>query len=300
MGRGRSAATKALLTEAIGILESIQPATVRGVAYRLFSAGLISSMEKANTDKVSNVLARAREDELLPWEWIVDDGRLPKRANVWDAPRDFAAAAKESFRLNPWGQQDTRVEVWSEKGTVAGILAPVLSDLAVDFRVNHGFTSATAINDMATTSHEDPRPLTVLYVGDYDPSGLYMSEVDLPRRLAKYGARQDMEVHRIALLEGDLKGLVSRSFAAKQKARDPRYDWYRKTTRQTRAWELDAMDPNVLRNRVRTEISTYIDDEAWERVMVSERAQQQSLNAVLAGWAGLLRGKPRNRPGARP
>ena len=26
----------------------------------------------------------------------------------------------------------------------------------------------------------DPKPTTILYVGDWDPSGLYMSEVDLP------------------------------------------------------------------------------------------------------------------------
>ena len=43
-----------------------------------------------------------------------------------------------------------------------------------------------------TTSQSRPakreRPLIALYAGDWDPSGLCMSERDLPRRLAEYGA----------------------------------------------------------------------------------------------------------------
>ena len=31
--------------------------------------------------------------------------------------------------------------------------------------------------------------LSVFYVGDWDPSGLHMSEMDLPARLEGYGAR---------------------------------------------------------------------------------------------------------------
>jgi hypothetical protein len=33
---------------------------------------------------------------------------------------------------------------------------------------------------------DDGRPLHVLYVGDYDPSGMNMSESDLPKRFAGY------------------------------------------------------------------------------------------------------------------
>ena len=35
--------------------------------------------------------------------------------------------------------------VWSEKGTVRGVLQPVLDDYAVGFRVMHGFSSATTV-----------------------------------------------------------------------------------------------------------------------------------------------------------
>ena len=56
---------------------------------------------------------------------------------------------------------------------------------AVGFRVLHGFSGATTIYDVA--QDDDGRELIVLYVGDFDPSGMFMSEQDLPARLAKYG-----------------------------------------------------------------------------------------------------------------
>ena len=42
----------------------------------------------------------------------------------------------------------------------------------------HGFSSATTVHDIA--EDDDGRDLIVLYVGDFDPSGMFMSEEDLP------------------------------------------------------------------------------------------------------------------------
>ena len=51
----------------------------------------------------------------------------------------------------------------------------------------HGFSSAIAIKSV--TNDSDGRLLVVLYIGDFDPSGLYMSEVDLPKRIEEFVAR---------------------------------------------------------------------------------------------------------------
>ena len=42
------------------------------------------------------------------------------------------------------------------------------------------------MNDLAELSVSDPRPLTLLYVGDPDPSGRHMSDADIPGRLERY------------------------------------------------------------------------------------------------------------------
>jgi hypothetical protein len=96
--------------------------------------------------------------------------------------------------------------VWSEKGTVRGVLAPVLDRYAVGFNPVHGFTSATVVHDVA--EDDDGRPLIILYVGDFDPSGMHMSEEDLPARFAQYGGKH-VSLRRIALKVGQLDGLQS-------------------------------------------------------------------------------------------
>jgi hypothetical protein len=49
---------------------------------------------------------------------------------------------QRSYRRDRWAQQPRRLEVWSEKGTVRGMLAPVLDKYGVTFRVMHGYSSA--------------------------------------------------------------------------------------------------------------------------------------------------------------
>ena len=47
------------------------------------------------------------------------------------------------------GTSNRSREVWSEKGTVRGVLGPVLDNYAVGFRVLHGFSGATTVYDVA-------------------------------------------------------------------------------------------------------------------------------------------------------
>jgi hypothetical protein len=50
------------------------------------------------------------------------------------------------------------------------------------------------------------------------------------------------------------------------------------------AWELDALSPVVLRERVANCIRANIDLEYWARCEVIERAERESLVEVMAGW----------------
>jgi hypothetical protein len=183
-GRGKARKSLDLIQAARDFLEEANPTTVRGVCYHLFVRGVIPSMARKETAKVSRLLNDAREEGWVPWEWIVDETRELERTPSWDDPAEYVRAVRRSYRRDFWAEQPQRVEVWSEKGTVRGVLAPVLEEYGVGFRVVHGFSSATAIYEVArgdTVTH----PLEVLYVGDWDPSGLYMSEEDLPERLGR-------------------------------------------------------------------------------------------------------------------
>jgi hypothetical protein len=272
-----------LVATAKEILNEIQPASVRALCYRLFVAGIIPNMGKSATNGVSRLLRIAREDGEVPWDWIVDESRKAETAQRWTNPDAIINAAVRGYRRDYWQDQDCRVEVWSEKGTIRGSLAPVLDKYGITFRVMHGYASATVVNDVADMSNVSDKPLIVLYVGDWDPSGLHMSEVDLPRRLEEYGA--EIEFSRIALTHGDLKTLPS--FEPETKIKDPRYRWFMKAIK-TRCYELDAMPPPQLRSRVESEICALIDFDLWDNAVHVEEVEVNSMKVFHKSWRALI------------
>jgi hypothetical protein len=269
-------------TAAFGVARRIQPASIRANAYQQFVLGLTPSMAKTVTNQVSRLLTDMREQGDMPWSWIVDENRTVERTPSWDDPADYSQAVKDSWRRDRWAQQDVRVEVWSEKGTIRGTLGPILREYGVGFRVMHGYTSATVVHDVALQSRQDRRPLIALYTGDFDPSGLHMSVVDLPGRLAEYRAH-DVTLRRIALTNEDVADPALPWFSADTKQTDTRYRWFVPRYGR-RCWELDALDPNVLRARVEAAIREYIEWDAWERCAKAEAAERSTLGEFMDAW----------------
>ena len=248
---------------------------------KLFTRGLILSMATNEMQRVYRLLKEAREQGIIPWEWIVDETRSIERVATWDDPAQYAYCVAQSYRRDFWNQQPVRVMVVSEKGTVRGVLAPVLNHYVVGFLPVHGFSSATKAYDLS--QDDDGRPLILLYVGDYDPSGMFMSERDLPKRFAKYDG-EHIELSRIALTDDHvLNGAELPSFPATDKRKDRRYRWFR-TNYGERCWELDAMDPNDLRACVEEAIQVLIEPVAWRRCEIVNRAEQESLKTILTRW----------------
>jgi hypothetical protein len=277
-GRGMAQRSRDLIEAMRDAAEASQPITGRGIGYKLFTAGLIPSMERKEMQRVYRLLKEAREEGTIPWEWIVDETRELERVSTWANPAAYARTVARSYRRDFWNQQPVRCEVWSEKGTIRGVLQPVLDHYAVGFRVMHGFSSATAVYDVS--QDDDGRELIALYVGDFDPSGLFMSEVDLPKRLSGYDG-DHVTLRRIALTRKHVDGLPS--FPATAKRKDPRYKWFR-ANHGGHCWELDAMDPNDLRDCVEEAIKELIEPVAWERCETVNQAQQKSLETVLQRW----------------
>jgi hypothetical protein len=283
-GRGRSQASKDLIAAMYASAAAAQPITGRGIGYKLFVAHLIASMSTRDMKKVYRLLKEAREEGIIPWSWIVDETRGVEKVATWDNPAEFLRQMAKAYRLDFWKQQPVRCEVWSEKGTVRGVLAPTLDRYGVGFNPVHGFNSATNVHD--AVQRDDDRDLIILYVGDYDPSGLCMSEKDLPERLVEYGGHH-VKLKRIALTLDHVSGLPS--FPASDKKGDTRYKWFC-TNYGDRCWELDAMDPNVLRAIVEEKIKELIEPVAWARCETVFQAEYNSTEEGLFACA-----KPRSR-----
>jgi hypothetical protein len=226
-------------------------------------------------------MTEMRECSTLDWRQVVDGSRLVDRANVWKNPTQIINAAVRTYRRDYWQDQPTLIEVWSEKSTIQGVIGPVLDEFGVTFRVMKGFGSFTALKQAAEDSLEMPQGHkgVILYLGDFDPSGLWMSERDIPERLARYGSQWDFE--RIGVLVEDTVGLPH--FDSETKADDARHRWYLENYGR-RCWEIDAIDPNDLRARVREQIETRLDLPAWAHAKSIEAAEIDSMRDFYAAF----------------
>lgn len=295
-GRGKSAKSLEIIKASIRILEEIQPASVRAVCYRLFTEKLIPNMSKGSTNAVGTQLVYAREQGMVPWDWIVDETREAERTSAWSNPESIISAAVKQYRKDYWELQPRRVEVWSEKGTVRGTVAPVLNKYGVTFRVMHGYGSATSLYGIAQETLDSTKPMTVLYIGDHDPSGLHMSELDLPARLARYGGTA--EIIRIALDASDVADDTKLPwFPVEDKVGDTRYAWF-KGLYGHRCWEVDALSPVVLRERLDSAIRSVLDGDAWNHAINVEAAEIESMRSVLGTWKSISVQAPKYSPGA--
>lgn len=318
-GRGRAGATKDLITEMIGIAAEIRPCSVRALAYQLFNRKLIPSMAKQHTAKVSRLCVIAREEGDLPWSWIVDSTRQEERVPTWNDPIEYAGVVQRAYRRNKWAAQPKHISVWSEKSTVEGTLRPILQKYEVPFQVLHGWSGATPIKDAADANLERSQDTLILYVGDYDPSGMGMSELDLPKRLARYtydrpadfkeinaeDARSclievRMELRRIALTKDHTSVLGNSSrFPVYDKKSDSRYLWFVENYGHS-CWELDAMSPIDLRSCVEAAIVAELDREAWDRYVAVEEAERKAIVETCSNWKSILQRGTKNTLGRRP
>jgi hypothetical protein len=215
-------------------------------------------MAKKYVARVDDEIRQAREQGEIPWAWVVDESRQLEQRPSWSNPEEFIESVIPQYRLDYWEQQPYAIEVWSEKTTVSGTLRPLIRHYGVGYRSMHGFTSATKIHDIAELTLSIEKPLRVLYVGDFDPSGMAMSETDIQARLDAYGA-EDFSIWRVALTRDDTARLPS--FPAADKENDPRYGWFIRNY-GNRCWELDAMNPNALRAKVQEAMESLLDVDA--------------------------------------
>lgn len=306
-GRGRATATLDVITRMVEIARAIQPCSVRALAYQLFNRKLLASMGKNDTQKVSRWSTIAREAGSLPWEWIVDPTRQEQTVATWADPVAYGRAVYESYKRNKWEAQNTHVSVWSEKGTVEGTLRPVLEKYEVPFQVLHGWAGATCVWNAARANLARSQNTLILYIGDFDPSGMGMSEMDLPQRFARYSTdtpgEKDLDratvdsileqgrisIRRIALTREDTLALgPATRFPASDKKKDARHKWFVRNYGEG-CWELDALSPNVLRDRVESAIVDVLDHQAWERYVHAEKVELEAIAETCRSWTSILR-----------
>ncbi|HJU19085.1 MAG TPA: hypothetical protein VJ770_21730 [Stellaceae bacterium] len=267
--------TVALIGTAAEILASHHPMTVRQVFYRLVSRQVIEN-SRGTYQAVSKALVAARCEGLIPWEWIEDRLRRPRHVSMWQGLADFADTAAAVYRRDIWAEQPRRVECWLEKDALSGIFEDALEAYGVTLNVGRGYDGWASIRNAALRLGAGD---TVLYFGDFDPSGEDMVR-SLGERLAALGSRP--AIVKCALTFDDVR----------------RYELppdFTKTTDTRRAafvarWgdiavELDALPLDALQERIVAEVENRMDLAALGRVRMRETAERRALAAALGRLA---------------
>jgi len=99
------------------------------------------------------------------------------------------------------------------------------------------------------------------------------------KRLERYGSQWQFQ--RIAVLKSDTPHLPA--FDAATKSEDLRYTWFVENYGH-QCWELDAIDPNDLRQRVREQIETRLNLLAWEHAKTIEAVEVASMKSFHRAW----------------
>lgn len=96
MARSEWKKSTELITQAVSILEAENPMTIRQLFYRLVSAGRMQNTS-AEYKKVSRMMTKARLDERVPFDWIVDRSRPEYSRSVWKDAAAYGRAISRSI-----------------------------------------------------------------------------------------------------------------------------------------------------------------------------------------------------------
>lgn len=276
--RGQSLATEIIRVAHELWIEEWKPErivpTLRQVFYALAVLAVVTKDDRGYS-MVGRTLARAREDGSFPWEAIADHLRTIRRVAAWHSVDEFLDEKRGEFRLDKWAAQPQRIELWSEKDALAAALEPMVAELEIPFMVARGYASATAKHDAVLRLRADVRPTAILYVGDFDPSGLDMSEG--AERWIREQLRDSGHVtfERLAITETDFRSGVFPTLAVN--STDPRAGAYRKQYGD-RLMEAEALPARDLRDRVRAAILGRRDAGLWTAAL----AREDELRAEVA------------------
>jgi len=266
--------TQRLIEEASAILEQHNPMTVRQVHYQLVSRQVIENTQ-GQYNAVCRALRDARKEGLIPWEWIEDRLRRPRQVSMWDGLPDFAETAKAAYRRNVWAAQEMYLECWLEKDALSGIFEDVLDPYGVTLNVGRGYDGWDSIHN-AAERYGDGDGVTVLYFGDFDPSGEDMVR-SLIERLEFFECFP--EVVKSALVADDIERYnLPPNFTKKTDTRASNFI----ARHGDVSVELDALPVNVLENRLRSEVEQRIDMAALVATKAVEETECRRLVSLLS------------------
>jgi hypothetical protein len=253
----------------VNSLRKYWPLTERQIYYRLISSDAAKQDHwfiKGRQVKIYNAIGRVlkwmRIDERLPWRAITDEHRATTPKIGFTNVEEFVDSEASNF-LKGYARcmaqkQKNYIEIWIEKAALLHIVKPIADDFCRRVVVCRGYNSITfqtMFYQRASDAINAGQQPTVLYFGDWDPSGvnmIYTAIQTLTDELGLWGVkyyRCGINPEHFDMIASDpvpIKWSDTRS-----KRFVPQYG--------ATAYELDAFHPEQLQGLVRESIEAFTD-----------------------------------------
>lgn len=295
--------------------------TLRQIYYQYVSRGLLEN-KQSEYKRLGSILNDARMAGEMDWDHLIDRTRNLLDRKHWDSPRDMMEWSAKQFHNDLWKPQKRRLEVWVEKDAAIGVIEGVCHLNDIPYFACRGYTSVSELHDAAQRVRwniEAGDQVTILHIGDHDPSGIDMTR-DIEDRMRtfihrdwsglhmgfgqhtrgaiKASMRQHMNdkgntkieesgadpwnIKRIALNHDQILQYNPPPNPAKQT--DSRFEAYMEQTGLDESWELDALDPVVLQTLISDEIDLVRDEDLWDDTNEVMEKNRQLLTKAGKHW----------------
>jgi hypothetical protein len=242
---------------------------------------------------VVRLVGEMRETGELPWDWIADHTRFVRKDQMFASREEALRFWASAYRRDLWAAQARRVEVWCESDSIAGVIDEVARPNGVGLYVCRGHSSKTFVYEAVQSYRRLGKPVSVLYVGDWDPTGLAIP-ISLEERMARYSDRGGIEIdlRRVAVRPDDVQAgdLVGHQVnTADSNHRRFAHECRLMGLDPQTAVEVEAIPPDVLRTRLEGAIDQLTNNvEAWNATIVAEESEREGLLKLargdVSGW----------------
>jgi hypothetical protein len=251
--------------------------TLRQLYYQFVARDLIPNNMKSYK-ALGGLINDARLAGEIDWESIEDRTRNVRSRSHWEDPADVIASAAYGYGIDLWEGQPRRVEVWIEKDALIGVIERVCTKFDVPHFSCRGYTSQSELWRAAQRHMNYLVPVSVVHLGDHDPSGIDMTR-DIQDRLRMFGA--DSTIERIALNIDQVRQHKLPPNPAK--ATDSRFEQYRELHGE-KCWELDALDPTNIEKMIESAIKSHLNPAKFKARQQEQEQDRDLLKRCSARW----------------
>lgn len=268
------------LTEFNRIIGTFPTVTVRQLFYQMTVSGIITNCI-ADYKRMDAALVKARDNNDVDWSIFEDDSRTEQiNRGDYTSIEEFKYTIKNQWKnwnnyTDIWKNQDVHLEIFIEKNALLNQVNNVAEKYQVNVCPVKGYSSYTYLGKQGDRLNNYSK-VVILYIGDFDPSGLDIQR-SIEQRLNSYSCG-NYTMNRIALTWNQIQQLQLPSYFVKLKDTRSK-DFISKYGNN--CWETEALSPTDLAKTIEDEILKYFDTSKYQQLLKEIESDKQTLKEWL-------------------